>query len=126
MSYPYSCLVHRTKGILRPKLLAEHSHAMMLIEHGIKDTDQFLHRKNFLKVTAAPPKGSSFFKIPLNNFVVEVDMEAVSGELPDWWLGQQAQWEKKVLRAAANWIEQGKITAGENLGDLHKVLGVSK
>ena len=128
MSYPFSFIAHKTKGLLRPRLLSEHSHAIIMIENNVRDDNfiRYRHDKHFLKVTVVPKK--DFFSISKDNFTLSIDDVHKEDDLPEWWQSKLDRWENKALSAVNNWMQQGKITAGNAASQktLEKILGISR
>ena len=109
MCKAYSCIYHKTRGVLRPKNDADffcHSHEKMIEEYGLKD-DSLINRK-FVRIEVAPKEDDSY-NTPISDWKFVVDEK---GTLPEWFDAQKA--EAKCREAAVNYFDgyDQKLTAG--------------
>ncbi len=107
MCYPFSCIAHRTLGILVNSDPTEHSHRSIIQSFKLKDT--CVTKRAWVKLEITPDNGNLLSPCNGSTWTLRVDEQAT---LPAWWegaIGGRLQtaafkavtaWQKKLIAAA--------------------------
>lgn len=111
MCKPFSCIAHKSLGILHPTTLTEHSHSAIIDKHGL--TDNALKNRQWVKLEVTPEDGNLLSKVSGSTWTLRVDE---SGTLPKWWNGRTGtRLQDEAFKAVKAW--QKKIKAAKKKED---------
>ena len=106
MCQAFSCVLHKTKGVLRPKDLYNHSHSSIIQEHRLS-SNKPAENRDWIRIEASP-NDNDYFNLSPSNWAVNVDDDGV----PTWYEDNTKAMETKVILAIKNWIADGEASVG--------------